>query len=129
MIDNALFQRLTAFAGLTALVAQRVYPVEFPEKVTLPAVAYSQVSGKGESAFGADSALRHARYTLLAFAAKPTEAKEVARQARLAVQRYRGTLDGTVIQDIMIENDGVSFPDPQAKLHYCAVDIIIHYLE
>jgi hypothetical protein len=129
MIDTALFQRLTAFGGLTALIAQRVYLSTLAEKVTLPALVYSQVTGNGESAFGVDSTLRHARYTLLAHASNPLDAKKVAKQARLAVQRYRGTLDTTVIQDIFIENDGTDFYDPQSRIYYCAVDIIIHYQE
>lgn len=129
MIDAALYQRLKAYTGLTDLIAQRIHPVTLPEKVTLPALVYSQVTDIQESAMGADSALSHARYTLDAHATTPLAAKQVAKQARLAVQRYRGTLDSTVIQDIFIENKGTDFYDPQAKLYHCAVDIFIHYQE
>jgi hypothetical protein len=130
MIDVALLQRLSAFGGLTALISDRIYPVMLPEKVTLPALVYSKVTGSGESAFGADSDLHKARYTLLAQSSKsPLEAKQVAKQAELATKRYRGTLDSTVIQDIFIENDGTDFYDAQARIYYCAIDIIIHYLE
>lgn len=129
MIDAALYQRLTGYAGLSALIDDRVHPVTLPEKVDLPAVVYSRVSGQIESAFGSDSTLRRARYTLLCMSNSALEAKQVATQAAAAVQRYRGTLDSTVIQDIFIENGGVDFYDAQAKLHYCAVDIIIHYEE
>lgn len=130
MIDTAIYQRLSAFAGLTALISTRSYPVTLPEKVTLPALTYSKVSGSPEQAFGADSSLSHARYTLLAHSSvSPLEAKQVAKQARLAVQRYRGTLDSTVIQDIFIDTDGIDFYDPSAKIWYCAVDIIVHYLD
>lgn len=130
MIDNALYQRLSGYANLTAMIASRVYPVILPEKATLPALVYSKVSGNGESAFGADSTLRRARYTLLAHSAvSAKEAKAVALQAELATKRYRGTLDSTVIQDIFVENDGTDFYDSQAKIYYCAVDILIHYQE
>jgi len=130
MIDAALYQRLVAFVDLSALIGNRVYPVSLPENVTLPALTLSKVSGNFDHLFGADSALVNARYTLLAHSeVSPAQAKAVAKQARLAVQRYRGTLDATVVQDIFIENDGPDFYDPTSRTWYSAVDIEVHYLE
>lgn len=44
MIEAAIRTHLIGDAGLAALVAARVYPVELPQRPTLPAITYQQIS-------------------------------------------------------------------------------------
>ena len=44
-IEEAIYGALTAHAGLSALVDDRVYPMVLPQDATRPAVTYMRVSG------------------------------------------------------------------------------------
>ena len=130
MIETALYTLLDNDAGLAAIVGDRIYPVEAPEGAARPLLVYSVVSSVSEPAFGADSALKRSRFTLLAASDDSAlDAATTARAALAAVRRYRGTVGGITIQDIFVENDGTDFRDPQGKIWYRAADIIIHHLE
>jgi hypothetical protein len=43
-IEERLSTALTGYAGLAALIGDRVYPVQIPQEPTLPAVGYLRVS-------------------------------------------------------------------------------------
>ncbi len=43
-VSGQIFSRLTGYSGVSALVSSRVYPLVIPQKPTLPAIAYQQVS-------------------------------------------------------------------------------------
>jgi hypothetical protein len=44
VIEQQLFDQLTTFPGLAALIGDRAYPAQLPQEVTLPAVTYLRVS-------------------------------------------------------------------------------------
>lgn len=107
-IEIAIRTRLANFAGLSALVGTRIYPLKIPQNATLPAVAYEVVSAERESAMGADIGIAHFRIQLTIFAKKYSETGQlldVATQTRAALQRFSGTVAGVEICNIFIEND------------------------
>ena len=42
-LEPALVSYLKAYAGLTALVSTRIYPIAFPDGVTMPCVTYQRI--------------------------------------------------------------------------------------
>lgn len=131
MIHEALFARLSGYAGLTALVATRVYPRQLPQNPTYPAVTYERISADRQSAMGSDSGLVSGRWQVSSWGKTYTDARDAAEQVRKALQRYRGTLSGTVIQDIFIESEN----DLPAELvdgetiYQIASDFIVWFVE
>lgn len=56
MIEAAIRAHLIADAGLTALVGSRVYPMQLPQRPTLPAVTYQRISSTPTQHRGAAAA-------------------------------------------------------------------------
>lgn len=105
LVEEALYARLTTYAGLTALISTRVYDAQtVPQNPALPFVAYRRVSTRRHSAMGADSGLVVARFQVDAFDDDYTDVKAVADQVRLALQRWSGTVASVEILDSFIED-------------------------
>jgi hypothetical protein len=104
VIDEALFTRLSGFAGLSSLVGSRIYPVMLPQSPTYPAISHFSIGG-GETvmAMGSDPGLVVAQWQFSAWGSKAKDARDAIEQVRLALQRFRGTVSGTVIQDILAD--------------------------
>lgn len=125
-IEESLFTRLSTHAGLSALVSARIYPLILPQKPTLPAVTYTRVSGERVSAMGADTVIARPRFQVSCFASTYASARAVAAQVRAALQRWRGTVGGVVIQDSFIESE-IDLYEDDTKLYHTALDFeIIH---
>ncbi len=85
-VSSDVFTRLSAFPGLVALLAARVYPLLLPQEVVLPAISYQRISGVREQSLTGDSALQHPRFQFSCWAETYAEALAVAEQVRLALQ-------------------------------------------
>lgn len=135
MIEEALFNRLSNFAGLVSLVSTRIYPQMMPQDPTYPAVTYSLISAPRETAMGADPGIVEARFQLSSWGAGDTPVKDMrdtAEQVRKALERWRGTApDGTVILDTFVDNQ-VDMPPElvnNIKVMHRATDFKIIYRE
>ena len=63
-IDESLYKYLSTYAGLTALISTKVYPLIIPQAVERPAIAYQRISDPPEHAMGTDAAIYHPRYQI-----------------------------------------------------------------
>ena len=126
-VEAVLFSRLSGFAGLSALISARVYPLVAPQNVQQPYLTYRRVSSIRESAFGSDSNNVTARFQIDVWASSFASARNVAEQVRLAMQRWRNTT-GTVVDDTFIENQ-IDLYEPEIDTFHIAVDIRVHYRE
>lgn len=131
MIHDALYSRLSGFAGLTALVSTNIFPRQLPQNVAYPACTYFKVSGPRDSTMGSDSGIVHARFQVSSWGSTVTSAQDVAEQVRKALQRFRGTLASVVIQDIFIENEDEMPPDlvDGVLVFQIASDFMVHFVE
>lgn len=91
-LEPAVVAHLKAYAGLSALVGSRIYPLTMPQDATLPCVTYQRVSGIRHSAMGQDTGLATVRLSFSCWAATYASAKAVAKQLRLALQRCASTI-------------------------------------
>jgi hypothetical protein len=124
VIEETIYTRLSTFAGLTALVSTRIYPVIMPKGAIKPAVTYQLISSPREKAMGSDPGMVTARYQFTAWAEKNLAACNVIKQVRLALERYRTT----GIEDCFIETEYDVF-DEAAILHGRGLDVIVHHTE
>ncbi len=127
-VEDAVFSRLTAFAGLTALIVSRIYPVRIPQNPTYPLASYQKISDVPEHAMGADAGVRRARVQVSAWAPAYSDAKDVAVQVILALSRFRGTIAGITIQEIFFENEVDLGFDLDAQVHQIADDFTVCYV-
>lgn len=109
MIENAIYQRLSQFAGLYALIGgastPRVTPHLLTQDTIYPAVTYFIVAAPRETAMGSDPGIVHGRVQVDAWGATYSSTRDVKEQVRAALQRFRGTLDGTQILDCFLQDD------------------------
>ena len=103
-IDEALIAYLKAFAGLTNLVALRIFPEELPQGTDLPAVTYFTVSDYPLHTLDGQDELRRPLHQFTALAMTKSQASLVSEQLQLALNDYQGTLSGIVIQKIELQN-------------------------
>jgi hypothetical protein len=135
-LEEALYARLSGFAGLTALTGTRIYPMRAPATAGYPHVVYQRISTVRPPAFGVDTGVANPRFQVTSWAATPVSAKTVKEQVRLALERWRGTLAGVTVQDAYIagEMDLVeeqqSVPDSgEAGVYGVAIDVMIWHRE
>ena len=105
-LEEALQTRLAAFAGLSALVAARIYAVRAPQNPTLPYVTYQRIAAERFSAMGSDTGVASVLMQLDAWSeASALQAKQVATQVRLALERWRSEASDPVVLDVFIERN------------------------
>jgi len=126
-VESVLFTRLSTFPGLTALVGQRIYPNQGPDKPTLPYVTYRRVSSERPSAMGVDVGIVRARFQFDAWADTFDGASAVREQIRAALQRWRSAT-GTVVQDTYFLTD-MDLYEEDTRLHHLVADFEINYVE
>ena len=136
MIQEAIYTRLQAVAGLTALVGTRVYPRLMPQNPTYPAITYLLIASPRERAMGSDPGIVHSRWQFDVWDNDRDVVRDVTEQLRKALERYRGTFTDQQSQtqqwfDTFIDN--VQEPGPELvddkPVFRCIVDAIIHYSE
>jgi len=135
MIEEAIFTRLSNFAGLTALIgappACRLFPRLNMQDVTYPSVTFMRVSAHRESAMGADPGLVHARFQLDAWDIDRDNCRDVTEQLRQALQRWRGLVAGVTVQDTFLEDQQEPAPElvDAVPVFRSITDVMVHYNE
>ncbi len=104
MIENGLYDRLSNYAGLTALVGARVYASHLPQNTTFPCSAYRKINSTPRSLLATDSTVYDSEFDIGCFAKTYDAANDVAEQVVGALQRYSGTNNGVVVMDCMIKD-------------------------
>ena len=127
-IEDAIFSRASGFAGLVALVADRVYPRRLPSGVTLPAVTYGLIDDVEPQAMGGGAGVTTARFQFTAWAETFGSARDVGVQLRAAFGRWRGTVAAIEVQDSLPAGRAED-NDPAAGLFWRHQDYLISYVE
>jgi hypothetical protein len=108
-VTAALRNRLAGHAGTSAIVGTRLWFLFLPQNPTLPAVTIQQISGLRESAMGADVGKVQGRVQVDSWGDSRGGAKNLAEQVRAALQRLRGTFDGTTINAAFLDSETEEF--------------------
>jgi hypothetical protein len=126
-IEELIFARLDGFAGLTALVADRVYVGILPQDVALPAVSWRRVTGDRLRAMVADPGLVRARFQFDAWAETYLAARDVREQLRLALERWSDAGPPAVQATFFLSE--IDLYEDDTELHHLSCDYEINYEE
>lgn len=127
-LDAVLFAYLSAHAGLSALIGDRVYPDEAPQGVEVPFIVRRLIDETRESGFGADIGVVRARHQLDVYARSHAERSSVKTQLRGALQRWCSPSTDPAVWDTFVEN-WQELREAETELYRGILDIIIHHSE
>ena len=131
IIEEALVAYLTGYAGLSALIGTRLYPLRLPENPTYGAVTYHRISGPRVQSHSGPSGLAYPRFQFDCYATSYLGAKNVATQVRIALDGFKGTMGGTsgvAVSSALSQNDR-DFYDPATRTWRVSTDFIIGHAE
>jgi hypothetical protein len=126
-IDTAIWLRLSGYAGLSALVAARIYPPPVPQNAVYPLVTYQLIDEVEQHAFGVASGIVDTRYQVDCWAFTLSGARALATQVRLALDNYAGTSDTIIILNSFFDSGKVMDFDPEEGVHRYSQDFLIEY--
>lgn len=110
MIVQVIRDILLDSASVTSLVGQRIYPVEFPEGPTFPAIIITKVHEPGQYDMQGDAGIARARIQIDCYAKPYTLAVSVKQAVRAVMSGFPLTspppsTSACTIDSCMVEND------------------------
>lgn len=105
MVEKAIFSILSNDTDVAALVVARIYPHHRPQKVSgteLPALTMERI---GTDRPRAGNGLVQAQVAVNSWDDSYADVKTLADKVRLALELYRGTAEGIVVQVILIDSE------------------------
>jgi hypothetical protein len=130
-IEEALYTYLSTYAGLTALISKKVFPVIAPEGTLVPYITYTKVSGQRFHALKTDSGMTNPIYQFSCFATAYGSTKAMSAQLRAALQNYSNTMGGSggvVVQSVLLVDEHDLYDD-EAKVYYTTIDFQFFFNE
>jgi len=127
-IEGALLSRLRA---QVPSVAGRVYAVQLPQDTELPAITYQRVATAYTHVSGSRAKSVRARWQISCWDSRYAGALQAADEALAALDRFAGTVDGTVIQQIFADGmQETASPElGETGLYHVARDFVVFYEE
>lgn len=136
MIEAGLHEQLAADAGVSAIAADRIFPVVLPETMlnpdtTVPAAMTYQVISKVPMYTLSDGVvLVTARVQLSCWASTYGSAKSLLAAVDAALDEFSGALpDGTEVQNAWRDNGSRDDYDKTSRLYSVSADYFVTYAE
>ncbi len=127
-VEKVIYSKLSGDSDVAALVSTRIYPVNLPQKPTYPAIVYTRISGDRTYSFEGASGLASPRFQIDCFASTYSGGKDLSSKLRSAINGFRGTVSGIVVQAIFLESDSDMFED-DFNIYRISSDYFVHYKE
>jgi len=116
-LHESIKSHLEGFAGLSALISTRVYPMRLPQSPTYPAVTYMTTSGFSEYRHGGLVGKGESFVQVGAWGEVYLATKAVAEQVRLAMDTFTGTI-GSLAIAYADRVGAIDLVDPEEPLLY-----------
>lgn len=130
MIEKAIFAILNGAPALSALVADRIYPLRAPQNAEAPFITYRRISGPRLRSIGGASGQANPRFQIDVFAASYASSKDAGTEVRLALDNFRGTAAGVVIRSCSLDSDrDLIDPDAEPTLYRVSQDFTLWHDE
>ena len=138
LIEEAIFTRLCADAGVAALVEDRVYPVELPRPPRYPAVVYHRISTPREHTHDGSAKFASPRFQFDCLGGTFLEARRVHEAVRLALDGFKGTMGtesggaGVEVHGSFCEDDRSDLEteaDDELGVYSMSIDVVIEHAE
>ncbi len=125
MIQEGVFALLSADAGVSALVSNRIFGVVAPDDLALyPCIAYSSVGGASDPSLSSSGVLRQRLQVDCSALDYPTAA-QIRAAVIAAMNGWQELLsDGTNVLNAVLLNPGTDFANEQ-RLFRCMVEFYI----
>jgi hypothetical protein len=118
---------LSQASGLKQLVAARIYPDVMPDGPTYPSVTYQRLGGSSERGSTSDPPLKSAVFQVSAWAKSRVDARMVAAQIRVALDRQRKvTVAGVQVDDCFYQDD-IDLFDFETRTYFAHLTFKIFY--
>lgn len=128
MVEQQLWAHLTGYAGLTALIGDRVYPQQLPQGATLPAVTYTHISTEPlQDRDSRKPQYSRDRYQLDGWAADYDGALALREAVKTAMGAFRVTSAPRV--DGALPAGGGAIPEEEEGLFHFRIDYRIGHVE
>jgi len=135
ILEEGIRSYLAGFAGISALVGTRIYPLVIPQGATLPCITYQRISTPRISTHdgsGMSGDLSSPRFQFDAWATTLSSVKAITDQIRAALNGKTGSI-GTApyaytIRAALADNEQPEY-DPESELYRGRSDYIIWHQE
>lgn len=104
-IDIVLVDHLEANVAVAALLGGRIYPVVLPQRVAYPATRVQRISTARELAHDGPLTLARPRIQIDTWSPNYQEAKDVAKAIRIALNGFKGIMDGISVGAIQFVDE------------------------
>ncbi len=112
-LKDGIFAYLNADAGLTALVADRIFPDSAPTSAALPYITFERTGSEHVRSFKSASGLAHARIAFDVWAATSVSRENVTEALREAVDSFQaGTWGSLSVRLSTLEDESDDFVQP-----------------
>lgn len=127
-IDTAIFNRLTGYSALTALVSTRIYRQHAPDNPTFPMITFQRISTSREMTLEGVWGLVRSLYYFDVFGDEHASTKAIANQVLAALNGLRGTYSGMDIRSVLSDDEGDSYEE-DVDVHRTTLSFYITYKE
>lgn len=128
--EKVIYSLIENDAGVTALVAGRVYPSRMPQNTTMPAVVYQVVSANELTPIDAQAGFQvvRTRVQITAMAKNYVDVKNTLEAVRIACLYKSGTIAGVKVISITRDSVGPDLRDDELAFYIQSIDfIVMHY--
>jgi hypothetical protein len=128
IIDEGLYSYLTGVTAVSTLISTRLYPLEMPQNVTLPAACYQLISdpmAPGYTHQGPTNLLMP-RFQIDCYAATSLAAAQLARAVRVALDGYVGSMGSLTVAVAQVVAGRAAYEDEPRRFR-CSIDVQIQY--
>jgi hypothetical protein len=105
---ESIYKYLSLNAYISAAAGDRIYPELMPQQAALPAIVYSQINCRYDSALQKDTGFSRLTVQFNSYDETFGKAKKLGRIVKKAFQDYKGNMYGTDIQAVFIRSDFIT---------------------
>ena len=127
-LESELYGFLVSNPVISAVVADRVYPLLMPQNTQLPAITYQRISGASEQSMTGASGLAHPRIQLDCWGSTYKDVTVLREVLRQVLQGFRGQLGTIFINGVIYVNDQ-DFYEWETKTFRTSTDVKIWHNE
>ncbi|MDP9192299.1 MAG: DUF3168 domain-containing protein [Acidobacteriota bacterium] len=127
-IRQAVFSQLSGTAGLSALIASRIYPKVLPQQPTMPAIVYQLIDNDREQVHRGQTTGTKARVQLTVWGNSEASVSAVKEQMRLAMIAAHGSVASVTIDGVTCEGEVEGY-EPDTMRHFIALDFFVWHRE
>lgn len=128
-IGPFLVARLTSDATVAQIIGTKVFDSSGVQNAVPPFINFEEFDGDRYSQMGVDADICDARVRLHLWHATVRDRDALSTAVRKSLQRFRGTLANTTVDDIFLEPGGPNLYDPQIRAWHAVRDFRIIYRE